>query len=246
MSGNLTKINSCLKTKNINWKNINEVAYKCGVSVSALTRFAKHKGFNGFKELKFFYKSKNSGIQVSNLVYSLARTDEQINNDVLKFIATKIVENGKVTLLGEGFSFLIAQFFQRKLRKINIDASLYNVASDISLIVPNQKMIYIFFSNSGKNVNVEKVCNKITLDEKEKPIIFSVSSSSYSNIENVANETIKGYSLFSEEIDENELPENLQMIGMHIVNTIFNQIYKLNNLKNKNLIDQIKIKKQKL
>lgn len=243
MSENLIKINNCLKTKNINWKNINEVANKCDVSISALTRFAKNKGFNGFKELKIFYKTKNSNMQISNLIYSLSRTDEQINNEILNFIATKIVEKGKVTLFGEGFSLLVAEFFQHKLRKINIDAFLYNLASDISLIIPNQKMIYIFFSNSGKNVNVEKVYKKIALDEKQRGIIFSITSSNYSNIENLANETIKGYSIFSEDIDENELPENLQMVGMHIVNIIFNRIYKLNNLKNKNLIDQIKIKK---
>ncbi len=243
MSENLTKINNCLKTKNVDWKNINEVATKCHVSTSALTRFAKSKGFSGFKELKFFYKNKNPNIALSNLTYSLARTNEQINNDVINFIATKIVKKGKVTLLGEGFSLLIAEFFQRKLRKINIDAHLYNLASDMSLIIPNQKMIYIFFSNSGKNPNIEKIYNKIALDEKQRGIIFSITSSGYSNIEKVANETIKGYSFFSEDIDEHELPENLQMVGTHIVNMIFKRIYKLNNFKNRRLIDQIKIKK---
>ena len=92
-----------------------------------------------------------------------------------------------------------ALFFQRLLLKINIEAVAINVASDLSLIMPNNDAVFIFISNSGKNPNIRKAALKIK-STNESQFICSISGSADSNIDYLSNVIFTGYSISSESV----------------------------------------------
>lgn len=249
---NNINIEKYLNTHPIKNKSITQIAQDAGVSVSALTRYAQSEGFDGFKDLKFYLERKeqvtdDSGINnhLSDVVFSLRRAFDTIDKSKLAFIAKKIIEKGNVVFFGESFTYITGQYIERKLRKINIQATTLNVASDLGIIMPNPNAVYIFISNSGQNRNIKKVAEKIYNTNTKGQIIFSITANNYSNIQKYCNETIMGYFFESDEINPYELPSVSNMVLNFILDMLFAHVYNAEKQKNAKLINAIKHVKEK-
>lgn len=237
------------KVKN---KSITQIAQAAGVSVSALTRFAKSEGFEGFKDFKVYLDRKeelgeesNANLHLSDTIFSLRRTHDIIDRKKLEFIAKKIAEKRNVIFFGEAFTYITSLFLERKLRKINIQANTLNVASDLGLIMPNPNAVFIFVSNSGKNKNIRKVADKIYASNTKGQIMFSITSNNFSNIEQLVNETVKGYFFESDSINPYELPSVSNLVLTYIFDILFSYVYNIDKEANDKLINAIKIEKEK-
>ncbi len=91
--------------------NIVVVSTMIGVSSSAITRFCQKIKLKGWNELLFNLNEEKNNKKVkkinqtlNNIIYSLSRTENQININTIKVIAKKIKEAKYVFLYGESFT----------------------------------------------------------------------------------------------------------------------------------------------
>ncbi len=233
-------------------RNITVASKVIGVSPSALTRFCQKIKLGGWSELIFSakqetkkaYKSFGDGA-LNNIVYSLSRTENKINKDGIKIIAKKILETKHICLYGESFTEMIATQFSRKLNKIGITTNLFNVASDIAVIMPRTDSVHILISMSGMNPNIKKAAKKIKHIKKENQRIYSIGSTSYSNIENDVDEFIGGEFYQESGMDPYELPYIAAYSLNFIMDKLFEEIYNSDSDKYTKIINDIAKEKKR-
>ncbi|CAM9112581.1 MurR/RpiR family transcriptional regulator [Mycoplasma todarodis] len=255
----LTKIDKKISQyllKNYNLKTFNmsitKLAEKIEVSPSAITRFCQRIELPSFPTLQMKCINELNSVQkyegvdddLKDIIYSLSRTSEIINKDSIKLIAKKIIQTNNVYIYGESFTMVLADQFKRKLNKINIQASSFNVASDLGLVLPKKHSTHILVSMSGMNPNIKRAAKK--LDQKTVgQTIFSIGSSKYSNINDYVNEHIGGEYFQNNEQHPIELPSVASIVSEFILNKIFKEVYQYNADKNKALIMEVQKEKRK-
>jgi DNA-binding MurR/RpiR family transcriptional regulator len=212
-----------------------DLSKEINVSVSAINRFSKKLGFQGFKDLKsiilyqqkIYNNLKENNPFYNDVQFSFNESNKKINIKEIEFIVQKIIDKKNIYFYGESFTYILAEYISRKFNKINYKSRTYNVASDLSIILPQKNVVHIFISNSGKNPNIKKACEKIQ-QKNQNQIIISITSSSNSNIKKNSNSHVHGSFYSSIEQDEFELPSISQYITQYILDIIFNNVYKKN------------------
>ncbi len=241
--------NYTLETFNLS---ITRLAQKIEVSPSAITRFCQRIELPGFptlqmkciNELKSIKRYDGVDDDLNDIIYSLSRTSELINIESIKLIANKIIKTNNVYIYGESFTMVLADQFKRKLNKINIQASSFNVASDLGLVLPKKNSTHILVSMSGMNPNIKRAAKKLNQVTPGQSI-FSIGSSKYSNIIDYVNDHIGGEFFQSDEQHPIELPSVASVVSEYILNKIFKEVFKCNIEKNKALIADVQKEKRK-
>ncbi|CAM9136992.1 MurR/RpiR family transcriptional regulator [Mycoplasma todarodis] len=225
---------------------ITQLAKLLSVSPAGITRFCQKLKMRGFKEFQneLLTELELTGTKHSNglpstlqeILISLEKTNEILNYDELTLVANKIFETNNVFVYGEAFTHLMAQTLSRKLNKINIASTCYNVASDIGMILPKENSVHIFVSTTGQNPNIRRVVKKICANQKtKKQIIVSLTASRTTNIEDFENAHINGVFYDAMGDDSFELPSVSAIVIQYIMDALFAEVYS----KNKELNDKI-------
>ncbi len=225
---------------------ITQLANLLDVSPAGITRFCQKLKMRGFKEfqneliteLNLTEMKRSSGLPsaLQEIMISLEKTNEILNYEELILVANKILETNNVYVYGEAFTHLMAQTLSRKLNKINILSTCYNVASDIGMILPKENSVHIFISTTGQNPNIRRAVTKICANQKtSKQIIVSLTSSRSTNIEEYENAHINGVFFDTTGEDSFELPSVSAIVIQYIMDTLFAEVYS----KNKELNDKI-------
>ena len=111
-----------------------QVTKQLHISQAALTRFAKKCGFKGYREFKFQYQQQttSSEPEVPSLGHDLSRrvlrnytqlrrqTEEVIDEDKLKRIATLIEDADRVYFFGIGSSGLVARDMKLRFMRLGV------------------------------------------------------------------------------------------------------------------------------
>lgn len=224
---------------------IEEVAKIINVSPSAITRFCQKNGFSGFKDFNLLLKQyQNPENKLNYLQNSLTKTIDHLNYNKLKFMAQKMFEAKRVYILGEAFTYLQGLILERKLLRLNIDAKTLNVASEISLILPKEKSVYLFISHSGKNPNIKIAAEKLLWNKKSRPIIFSISASEVNNIEHYSNESLNGHTMKIMQLTETELPSNSLIVAQVLIDYLFLEIFNLDKKFHAELLQKLHMAKK--
>ncbi|NQZ29355.1 MAG: MurR/RpiR family transcriptional regulator [Mycoplasmatales bacterium] len=225
---------------------ITQLANLLSVSPAGITRFCQKLKMRGFKEfqnelltelnLTETKGSSNLPSTLQEIIISLEKTNEILNYNELTLVANKIWETNNVYVYGEAFTYLMAQTLSRKLNKINIPSTYYNVASDVGMILPKENSVHIFISTSGQNPNVRRVVKKICANKRiNKQIIVSLTASRTTNIEDFENAHINGVFYDTTGDDSFELPSVSAIVIQYVMDTLFAEVYS----KNKEFNDKI-------
>ncbi|NQZ66331.1 MAG: MurR/RpiR family transcriptional regulator [Mycoplasmatales bacterium] len=232
--------------------NIIKASKLIGVSSSAITRFCQKIKLEGWNELLFHIKEENKSNKTSNpeetlnnIIYSLSRTERQMNMNTVRVIAKKIREAKYVFLYGESFTEVLATQFSRKLNKIGITTKIFNVASDIAVIMPKEEAVHILISMSGMNPNIKKAVKKIKHLGQVKQNIYSIGSTKYSNIIDFIDEFIGGTFYQESPMDPYELPYIATYSITYIMDKIFEEIYKADSKTYEKRINEIAKEKKR-
>lgn len=231
---------------NWNKKSITKISKESGESLATINRFAKKIGFIGFKDMKslnVFHKENyknyvNNNFYLKDIFYSYKETSKKLPIEEINFIVKKILQKRKIYFYGQSFTFILSNYIARKFMKINFHAEIFNTSSDLSIILPNEDVVHIFISNSGRNPDIKKACKKIYNENKNQTII-SLSASSKNNIQEYSNSYINSFFYSSIDQDQFELPFISQYINQYVLDIIFNLVYEKNILKNKKIIKSI-------
>ncbi|WP_168388328.1 MurR/RpiR family transcriptional regulator [Mycoplasma marinum] len=228
-------------------KSITQISAKIGVSNAAITRFCQKIQYSGWKELqnKLRYEidqtiSKYDGVSevVHQIIYSLSRTDKNINKDAINVVAKKILSSDSIFIYGEAFTKIQAQAFRLKLNKINISAQDFEVAGETGFILPKKNSVHIFISMSGMNPNIKGAINKLTTINVPNQSIYTIGSTPNSNVMDLINEHIGGEFIQTNSQDPYELPSMAWYITQFILDRIFDRVYENNSEWNKKLIQK--------
>lgn len=212
---------------------ITRLAKKIGASVSAINRWCNKLGFEGYKDFIASIKSQQKfdtnyshleNETSKDIVYSISTTESTFRYSELMLVLKEIKKGKEIIFYGESFTFLQSEYYARLLRKINVRTSILNVASDISLILPNENAIHIFVSMSGKNPNVKRAFEKLT-DNNQKMFTVSISANKTTNISNKVNAELHGFFYQSIDIDNYELPIVAKLTTDYILMQLFIHIY---------------------
>ena len=158
---------------------IHTLAKETDMSVATVVRFAKHLGFEGYKDFRLylaqcgnehedfildFSKNENSpDAQISRMLSScaecLALTEKNLDYIALSRIAEKIHNAGKVAFFGAGTSYIVCQDAEIKFKRIGISTDCACEQNSASAILLNMKKGDVIFgiSHSGNNEFVEAV-----------------------------------------------------------------------------------------
>ncbi|WP_168380664.1 MurR/RpiR family transcriptional regulator [Mycoplasma todarodis] len=229
---------------------ITQLGKALNVSAAGITRFCQKLKMRGFKEfqnemfteLNLIKAKESSGLPpvAKEIIISLEKTSQIMNYDEIHLVAEKIWKTKNVFIYGEAFTHLLAQTLSRKLNKINIPSTYYNVASDIGMILPKNNSVHIFISTSGKNPNTRKVVKKICTNQKtEKQMIVSLTASKNTNIEEYENSHINGAFFDTSGIDPYELPSISAIVIQYIMDVLFKEVYLKNKKQNDKIIREI-------
>ncbi len=233
--------------------NIVDASSVIQVSPSAITRFCQKINLKGWNELVFSIKKENELISkkrtnnntLNDIVYSLSLTEDKLNKKAIELLCKIITKSEHVYLYGESFTELAATQFARKLNKIGISTTVFNVASDLAIIMPRNNAVNIVISMSGMNPNIKAAAKKIQHNSKEKQKIFAIGSTGYSNIRDYVNEYIGGEFYQSSASDQYELPSVAGYVLTYILNTIFEGVYNSDVDKHAKIITDIAKEKKR-
>ncbi|TCG10269.1 MurR/RpiR family transcriptional regulator [Mycoplasma marinum] len=247
------KIYNYLIDANNDWRksSITQVSKKIGVSNAAITRFCQKINFSGWKECQNTYKmeKENSsfyeGVEQSlnEIIYSLSRTDEQLNKESLKIIAKKIISTNRVFLYGESFTMILAKYFQMKLNKISINATYVNVASESGSILPKENSVHIMISTSGMNPNIKFAVEKLRTISVKNQTVYSIGARKYCNVEDEVNEHVNGLFFQANNQNQFELPSLANHVIQYILDILFKYVYEENEEYNNYLIERFAVRK---
>jgi len=158
---------------------IHTLAKETNISVATVVRFAKHLGFEGYKDFRLylaqcgndhedfildFCKSENSAdSQISHMLSSCAEcltlTEKNLDYAVLSAITKNIHSAGKIAFFGVGTSYIVCQDAEMKFRRIGIMTDCACEKTLASSLLLNMKKGDVVFgiSHSGNNEFVEAV-----------------------------------------------------------------------------------------
>ncbi len=161
--------------------NIAQTSKDINVSPSAITRFCQKINLSGWGGLLFLIKKNwkkpkksTDSNELNDIIFSLSRTEKLITPEVVELLVKMIEKSEHVYLYGESFTYLAATQFSRKLNKIGIVSRVFNVASDLAIIMPKNNGVHIMISMSGMNPNIKSAAKKLIIAAKKGKIFFQL------------------------------------------------------------------------
>lgn len=149
-------------------QNIVNMAKSIGVSKSALLRFAKKIGYNGFSEFKYdlaravhrggtdFEELKAERIDEITDIYkkALEFLSQTVTNQQLEAAAHAIAKTKKIKIFGLNITGLTAQYLRMRFSKINIDAEAVTDYMFIPEVAQqgNSEDLHIYISTKGMDI----------------------------------------------------------------------------------------------
>ena len=143
---------------------IREIAQSAFVSTSSIVRLAKKLGYNGYSEMLYGLKTEST----TNIEYNMTDTIrsiiilEESLNVIDRFIEDLLnSDNGRIHVIGIGYSDYAAQYFCDKLMELD-----YYATTKSPLDFPTQKKesILFFISESGETndlIFIQKRCQSL-------------------------------------------------------------------------------------
>ena len=125
---------------------INQAAELCGCSVSKISKFVKKLGFSNYKQyMDFLYGKeivvKSSSTELDRIRHFIDDFDETIVDEFIELVNS----HEKIVLFGYGPSFIVAQYFEYRLR-VSTNKFVMAVSDEISIetIVDDTTLLVIF------------------------------------------------------------------------------------------------------
>lgn len=165
-----------------------ELAEKCGVSKSAILRFAKKLGYSGYSEFRYDFtimehSNISNDVHASKMDYILESYGTAIKtikrhlseNDFVT-IAKEVVKADSIRICGYNRSSFIASYFKYRLLKFNItsevvtDTLLLQVLSDHS----KQKELFFFFTVRANSTTPLNAYIKKCHENKKRVVLVTM------------------------------------------------------------------------
>lgn len=172
----------------ISMMNSTQLSDVIGTSQSAIIKFVKKIGFNGFTDFKIqaredfvnqeqmnSLKSQNVSLadplaDIIGAIYgesidSLEQTYLNLNQDVINTCIAKMEEADRIYVCGKGASFLPAQDLASKLLKFGMTVIAISDLETVELTAKSAKArdVYLFFSFSGETEELLRIMDKVKL-----------------------------------------------------------------------------------
>ncbi|MDR0483958.1 MAG: MurR/RpiR family transcriptional regulator [Alphaproteobacteria bacterium] len=164
----------CATNKSLDTLSIRKCANFLKVSPSALVRFSKKIGFNGFNELKEYIANitNPTNIKLSfklkeindycQLTYYLSQKSINLNEKSFNDLANLLTNNHKILVYGDGISNLVARYLTIQLGKIGIMIDTVDLISSVEREIADLKNSdgIILVSQSGESPNIIRKANQ--------------------------------------------------------------------------------------
>ncbi|ATZ20527.1 hypothetical protein [Mesoplasma coleopterae] len=118
-------INFLESVKKGEFKKQKQLAEECFVSESTVTKFAKHLGFSGYRELLFYFKNEiddfynNQNTENEGTIFSPILNWISMNNSNIKTICENILSAGDINILSSYQTKSSAKFLYEVLSNLN-------------------------------------------------------------------------------------------------------------------------------
>lgn len=156
---------------------IQELADKAYVSKTTVVRMCKKLGFEGFGELRYFFKGhideemNRKQISVNDIqkirVYDITATLENLNTESMRQVVQQIKDK-RITFFGKGLSQLVVSYAKTQLSLLGVDITSYDDATHIITRQAHkmtEKDVVVFISASGKTQQCLKLIDIVKTTE---------------------------------------------------------------------------------
>jgi DNA-binding MurR/RpiR family transcriptional regulator len=139
---------------------ITQAADLCGCSISKISKFSKKLGFKNYKQyVDFLYGKELSKEESSNEFDRLKKFMDDFDFSLIDDFIDLLDQHEKICLFGYGPSFIVAQYFEYKLR---FSTNKYTIALPDELSVINMlddKSLLVIFTTTGAWRSFESIYN---------------------------------------------------------------------------------------
>lgn len=139
---------------------ITQAAEMCGCSISKISKFSKKLGFKNYKQyVDFLYGKELSKEESSNEFDRLNKYMEDFDFSLIDEFVELLDQHEKICIFGYGPSFIVAQYFEYKLR---FSTNKYTIALPDELSVINMlddKSLLVIFTTTGAWRSFESIYN---------------------------------------------------------------------------------------
>jgi DNA-binding MurR/RpiR family transcriptional regulator len=161
---------------------INQAAEICGCSISKISKFVKKLGFSSYKQYSNFLYGKevelnNTSSELSRLRLFIDDFDQKLVDEFIELFN----DYDRILLFGYGPSFIVAQYFEYRLR-ITSNKFILSIHDEVSInnMVDDKTLLIIFtatgtfrsFENIYKNAK-EKGSEVLIIAEEYNTSLFS-------------------------------------------------------------------------
>lgn len=139
---------------------ITQAAKMCGCSISKISKFSKKLGFKNYKQyVDFLYGKELSKEETSNEFDRLRKYMDDFDFSLIDEFVELLDQHEKICIFGYGPSFIVAQYFEYKLR---FSTNKYTIALPDELSVINMlddKSLLVIFTTTGAWRSFESIYN---------------------------------------------------------------------------------------
>jgi DNA-binding MurR/RpiR family transcriptional regulator len=139
---------------------ITQAAEMCGCSISKISKFSKKLGFKNYKQyVDFLYGKELSKEEASSEFDRLKKFMDDFDFTLIDDFLDLLDQYDKICLFGYGPSFIVAQYFEYKLR---FSTNKYTIALPDELSVINMlddKSLLVIFTTTGAWRSFENIYN---------------------------------------------------------------------------------------
>jgi DNA-binding MurR/RpiR family transcriptional regulator len=135
-----------------------QAAELCGCSVSKISKFAKKLGFPNFKQYIDFLYGKEITVKVeSSELQRIKNFIDDFDSSMIDDFIELLDSHEKIILFGYGPSFIVAQYFEYKLR-ISTNRFIIAVPDEMSIeTLIDDKCLLVIFTTTGSFRSFESI-----------------------------------------------------------------------------------------
>lgn len=135
-----------------------QAAELCGCSVSKISKFAKKLGFPNFKQyIDFLYGKEITVKEESSELQRIKNFIDDFDSSMVDDFIELLDSHEKIILFGYGPSFIVAQYFEYKLR-ISTNRFIIAVPDEMSIeTLIDDKCLLVIFTTTGSFRSFESI-----------------------------------------------------------------------------------------